>query len=623
MILSALADYYQRLLDDPESGVAAPGYSQEKIGYVITLSADGSVVAVDDEHDSSGKKRIPKSLSVPASFKRPGTGVKAFFLWDKPSYALGVSASSKRSEQEHMAFKALHRQALSDNGDPGLRALLAFLDAWSPAQFPENPHFARHGEALLDANMVFRLDGDQGYLHQRPAARAAWERLQGQSGNTTRGMCLVSGEQASLARLHPAIKGFESTGSSIVSFNADAYISYRGSLEKIRAKKKENNSGANAPVSEQAAFAYTTALNHLLRRDARNRQRMQIGDTTAVFWAQAKTAMQATAAEDLVADFLRGDEAGDSTIADGQATQRLQGALELIRQSRPLRELDTTLDDDAHIFVLGLAPNASRLSIRFWETQTLAGFAKRLADHYDDLELQPPAWKRTPTPQYLALQVAPVYGENGKPKAEDVPPLLAGELTRAILGGTRYPRSLLGSIVMRFRADGQIKPLRVALCKSVLAREARLAKQQGLTFTKGEPPMSLDIGNTDPGYLLGRLFSSLENLQHAALGSQVNATIRDRFYGAASATPASIFPVLLRNAQNHLGKLRRDKAGLAVNLDKEIGQIIDVLPAHFPRSLPIEEQGRFAIGYYHQTQARFARTGGQEATTIESEGEEA
>ena len=612
MILSALADYYQRLSNDPESGIAAPGYSQEKIGYVIVLATDGTVVAVEDEHDSSGKKRIAKLLSVPQPEKRT-VAVKSNFLWDKTSYALGISTSSKRSEQEHEAFKTLHRQALSGADDPGLRALLAFLDTWSPSQFPENPHFARHAEAMLDANVVFRLDGDHGYLHQRPDAQAAWQRLQGQ-GSSTLGTCLVTGEHAPLARLHPAIKGVngaQSSGASIVSFNLDAFTSYGKSQ------------GENAPISEQAAFAYTTALNHLLRRDARNRQRLQIGDTTVVFWAEAKTTVQAEEAEDLVADFLRGDGAEASEIADGQSTRRVQAALEQVRQARPLRELDPKLDDEARIFVLGLAPNASRLSIRFWETQTLTGFAQRLSDHYRDLQLEPPAWKRPPTPQYLALQTAPVYGDNGRPKAEDVPPLLAGELTRAILAGTRYPRSLLSSLVMRFRADGQISPLRVALCKAVLAREARRGKQQGMSSTKGEPLVSLDIGNTDPGYLLGRLFSSLESLQHAALGAQVNATIRDRYYGAASATPASIFPVLLRNAQNHFGKLRKDKAGLAVNLEKEIGQIIDALPSHFPRTLPIEEQGRFAIGYYHQTQARFARSASQDAIDTDSEGETA
>lgn len=614
MILSALADYYQRLLNDPASGIAAPGYSQQNIGYTVVLAADGSVVSVEDEHRVEGKKRLAKAMRVPQPEKRTA-GIKSNFLWDKTSYVLGVSATSKRSEQEHAAFKALHQQALAGIDDPGLQALLAFLAAWTPAQYADHPAFAPHGEALLDANLVFRLEGDAVHLHERAAARAAWDRQQGQGTDGEQGVCLVSGKRAPLARLHPAIKGVngaQSSGASIVSFNLDAFTSYG------------KRQGENAPISEQAASAYTTALNHLLRRDAHNRQRVQIGDTTVVFWAQAGTPVQATNAEDVFAEFMRGSDADDPAIADGRATRRLELILKQVRQARPLRDLDETLDDDAHIFVLGLAPNASRLSIRFWETQTLAGFAKRLADHYDDLALKPPAWKRRPpTPQSLAVQTAPVYGEHGKPKAEDVSPLLAGELSRAILTGGRYPQSLLGGVVMRFRADGQLTPLRIALCRAVLARAARLNTQQGLSIDHKEPPMSLDTGNTDPGYLLGRLFASLENLQRAALGDRINATIRDRYYGAASATPASIFPVLLRSAQNHFGKLRKDKAGLAVNLEKEIRLIVDALPPSFPRSLPIQEQGRFAIGYYHQTQARFARNDGQDTPDTASEGETA
>ncbi|MCW0401099.1 hypothetical protein NB688_002127 [Xanthomonas sacchari] len=613
MILSALVDYYQRLLDDPESGIAVPGYSQEKIGYTIVLAADGKVVAVEDEHRYDGKKRSAKPLSVPQPEKRTA-GIKSNFLWDKTSYVLGVSASSKRSEQEHAAFKSLHQGALADSDDPGLQALLAFLAAWSPDQFADHPAFAQHRDALLDTNVVFRVDGEGAYLHQRNAARAAWNRQQGQNADAVSGLCLVSGTQGPLARLHPAIKGVngaQSSGASIVSFNLDAFTSYGKSQ------------GENAPVSEQAAFAYTTALNHLLRRDPHNRQRVQIGDTTVVFWAQARSPAQAQGAEDVFADFMRAAETEDARIADGRAIRDLELILEQIRQERPLRELDATLDDEARLFVLGLAPNASRLSIRFWETQTLAEFTRRLADHYDDLALEPPAWKRPPTPAYLALQTAPIYREHGKPKAEDVSPLLAGELSRAVLAGTRYPQSLLSSIVMRFRADGQLTPLRTALCRAVLARDTRLKQQQGPSIDQKEPPMSLDTSNTDPGYLLGRLFASLENLQRAALGDRINATIRDRYYGAASATPASIFPVLLRSAQNHFGKLRKEKTGLAVNLEKEIGQIVDALPPSFPRSLPIQEQGCFAIGYYHQTQARFARNDGQDAPDTASEGETA
>lgn len=606
MILAALNDYYQRLLDDPESGIAVPGYSQEKISYAIVLATDGGVVDVIDLRNASGKKSVPRFLSVPQPEKRT-VGIKSNFLWDKTSYVLGVSASSKRAEQEHEAFKALQRPNLAGSDDPGLKALLSFLDGWNSRQFQEHPHFVRQGEAMLDTNVVFRLDGEQQFLHERPAALAAWNRLQGQAADDARSMCLVTGQRAPVARLHPAIKGVngaQSSGASIVSFNLDAFTSYG----------KEQ--GANAPVCEQAAFAYTTALNHLLRRDVGNNQRLQLGDTTVVFWAQAENKVEAEQAEDVLADFFGTRE------SDEQASHRLRDVLEQVRQMRPLRDLQGHLDDGTRIFVLGLAPNASRLSIRFWETNTLRVFAKRLSDHYRDLELEPTAWRRAPTPQFLALQTAPIYG--GRPKAEDVSPLLAGELTRSILTSTRYPRSALAALIMRFRADGVISPLRVALCKAVLSREARLDREQGKRTDKEEPPVSLDIHNTDPGYLLGRLFSALENVQRAALGAQVNATIRDRYYGAASATPASIFPVLLRNAQNHLGKLRKDKAGLAVTLEKEIGRIIDALRPTFPRSLQIEAQGRFAIGYYHQTQARFARKDGQDNaqdTDTESEGE--
>ncbi|UXI67305.1 type I-C CRISPR-associated protein Cas8c/Csd1 [Tahibacter amnicola] len=599
MILSALADYYQRLLDDSASGVAPPGYSQEKISFAIRLAENGEVVDISDLRDMSGKKPTPRLIRVPQPGKR-ASGIASNFLWDKTSYVLGVSATSTRCEKEHAAFKARHCEALAVSNDPGVQALLAFLDGWTPQQFRENVHFVDQGDEMLDANVVFQLDGDLGYLHDRRAARDAWQQQQG--GDESRGTCLVTGEYSPLARLHPAIKGVngaQSSGASIVSFNLGAFSSF-GKVQ-----------GDNAPVSQQAAFAYTTALNHLLRRDAHNRQRLQIGDTTIVFWAQAPATRDAEEAESLLAAFL------DHRDDDARETELLRSALQQIRHARPLRELGGHLNDGTQIFVLGLAPNASRLSVRFWETDTLGRFAQRLAAHYDDLKIEPVRWQRPPSPRTLARATAPII--SGKTKDEDVSPLLAGELTRAILCGTRYPLSVVGTLVMRFRADGEVTGTRVALCKAVLVRDARLSNRQ---TDEGVLPVSLDLTCADPGYVLGRLFSTLESVQKAALGRQVNATIRDRYYGAASATPASIFPVLLRNAQNHLSKIRKEKAGLAVVLEKEIGAIVDSLETSFPRSLAIAAQGRFAIGYYHQTQSRYAA--GDEAesheTVNESEG---
>jgi CRISPR-associated protein Csd1 len=603
VILAALEAYYRRLLDKPDSGVAAPGYSSEKISFAIELATDGIVVDVIDLRDHSGKKPLPASLDVPQPEKRT-VKISSNFLWDKTSYALGVSAVSKRSEQEHAAFTRLHVETLADTDDDGIKALLAFLQSWTPASFDGHPAFSRHPD-IVDANVVFRFEGERQLLHQRPAARSVWTRLSagGSGAPEHEQACLVTGDRAPIARLHPAIKGVngaQSSGASIVSFNLDAFSSYG------------KTQGENAPVSEQSAFAYTTALNYLLRRDPHNRQRLQIGDATVVFWAQASDEAMAAAAEDVfAAAFL------DPRDEDDRATSRLREVLDQVRQLRPLRDLGGHLDDGTHLFVLGLAPNASRLSIRFWETGSLATFARRLADHYDDLELQPAAWRRPPTPHALALATAPIY--DGRAKSEDVSPLLAGELSRAVLSGSRYPRSVLSAIVMRLRADGKLTDLRAALCKGVLARDARLGSKD---TNKRITPVSLDTGNTDPGYLLGRLFSTLENVQRAALGANVNATIRDRYYGAASATPASVFPVLLRTAQSHLSRVRKDKPGFAVLLEKEIGQIVDLLDPTLPRSLPMEAQGRFAIGYYHQTKARFVRSDDQDAIT-ESEGEAA
>lgn len=284
MILSALNDYYQRLLTQ-DVGIALPGYSQEKISYVLVLSPAGELVDVQDIRVQAGKKMQPRLLSAPQPEKRT-SGVKSNFLWDKTSYVLGVSAKEGgRSVQEHQAFKELQRGLLAGSNAPGLQALLKFLDQWTPEQF-QPPLF---NAEMLDSNLVFRLDGQLQYLHDTPAAQTVWSRLQA-GADSKEGMCLVTGQRQPLARLHPAIKGVngaQSSGASIVSFNLESFSSY-GKAQ-----------GDNAPVSEQAAFAYTTVLNHLLRRDDNNHQRLQIGDASVVFWAEADNAAQADAAETL------------------------------------------------------------------------------------------------------------------------------------------------------------------------------------------------------------------------------------------------------------------------------------------------------------------------------------
>jgi CRISPR-associated protein Csd1 len=399
--------------------------------------------------------------------------------------------------------------------------------------------------------------------------------------------------------LHDSIKGIKGgqpAGVSIASFDKASFESYG---------KKQ---GDNAPVSEKAAFAYTTALNYLLRRE--NNQSISIGDTTLVFWAQADDSKNAQQAESLFMNFFN-----PSYVSDESETVLLQSEIEKLSKGRPLSEIAPDLDPKTQFFILGLAPNAARLSIRFWLQTEFGHIQQRLAEHFQDLALDPLPWKTPPSIWRLLTQLAP-HREGQKPKMEDVPGHLAGELMRSILTGQRYPRAILSQVLARFRADGDIGGLRVALVKAVLQREFK--KQ----LTKEEIPMSLDESNTNPAYLLGRLFAVLENIQRIALGDKINATIADKYYASASTVPYSVYPRLLAGSKHHLSKVRKEKPGLAFNLEKEMGQIVSQLPTEFPRHFSIENQGRFSIGYYHQKNARFANSSNDESTELTPVGEE-
>ena len=570
-ILQALHGYYERLA--ARDAVPPRGYTGEKISYAILLSPEGEPVDVQPLLEESKGKTRPQTLPVPRAVKRT-SAVAPNFLWDKTSYVLGRSGrDGRRIADEHAAFKTLHEEALADTDDPGLVALRRFLSNWTPEYFSAPPFHAD----MLDTNVVFRLDGERVYLHDRPAARALVA-AQAAEGAGETGFCLVTGRRAPIARLHPAIKGVpgaQTSGASIVSFNLDAFESFG---------KKQ---GDNAPVSEAAAFGYGAALNALLTgRGGKNR--LRIGDTTTVFWAEAAEVGE-DAAE--AAESLFGLAA--EPPSDEQEAVKVRDKLADIARGRPLAEIVPEVREETRFYVLGLAPNAARLSVRFWHVDTIGKLARRIGEHWHDLRIEPLPWKTPPAMWRLLYEVA------AQRKADNIPPLLGGALMSAILTGGRYPQSLLAAIVMRMRADRDINDLRAAICKACLARDFRLG------FEKEDVPVSLDPNERNAAYRLGRLFAVYEEVQLKALG-KVNATIKDRYFGAASATPASIFPMLDRNSVHHLSTLRKkDKAGLAGWFEGEIDRIFSGLDnTEFPRSLPLQDQGRFALGYHHQRAAR-------------------
>ncbi len=563
-ILASLAKAYDRMADRGE--VSPFGYSAEKVGYIILLNDDGASAGMPiDMREGEGKKRTAPLRNVPQPAKRT-SGIAPNFLWDKTAYVLGITAGeSKRTALEHAAFVERHRDVLAGSDDIGLTAIQKFASDWLPQQF----EILGWPADMKDQNVVFALASEyhERMIHDRPAARELWARISIVGGGTE-GACLVTGEHGALARLHPAIKGVwgaQSSGGSIVSFNKDSFTSYG------------HDQGDNSPVSEAAAFAYSTMLNSFLEKGSANR--IQIGDASTVFWADASDVAASGDAEGLFMAMLQ-------QVDESMQSAKVKTILDKIREGRPFTEVRPNLHPGVRFHVLGLAPNAARLSVRFWIEEDFGEIARRFVDHFEAMRLDPPPSNAHPPIWRCLIETATLR------KSENIPPQLAGDWLRAILSGNRYPQTLLANLLMRIRSDKDVNALRVAILKSILIRNF-----------KKEAPVALDKANTEKGYILGRLFAIYEQIQSAALGRNVNATIKDKFYGSAAAQPRKVFAMLDKGSANHLSKIGKSSPSWKISLERHLSELMDSMdPANdpFPAQLPHQQQALFALGYYHQ-----------------------
>lgn len=570
MILQALNDYYQRLRDNPDMNMPLPGFGKQKIHFCMVIDMKGKLVQIKDLREMSGKKSIPVELLVPQIDKKRTVGIEPNFAWDNTGYVLGMDNKGKpeRSLECFENFKELHHKVGNHIEDDGLTAFLKFLDSWKPEKAPELEKW----EEMAGTNIVFQLDGDRHYIHDRPAVQAAWSRFIAAKGKDFIAPCLVSGETAPIARLHPPIKGVrgaQTSGAGIVSFNLDAFESYG---------KTQNY---NAPVSETVAFTYTTVLNHLLRFDSR--QKVQIGDATTVFWTERESPL-----EGFMGVILNPtDEAGDLL--------NIRLFLEAAREGKMYPELG---DTDIKFYILGLSPNASRLSVRFWHVSTVGDMAEKIGQHFRDLAIVKQFENNPEFPGMWHLLKQLLRQKKVKAKSDDIPPLLAGAVMRSILTGAAYPQTLLSAVIDRIRANEDVNYFRAAIIKACLARKFRINR------IEKEVKMTLDKESTNVAYRLGRLFAVLEKAQQDAIPG-ANTTIKDRYYGSASATPRVVFPQLLRLAQHHI-----QKAEYGRRSDRMIEEIMCGI-SEFPAHLSLDDQGLFAIGYYHQRQAFFTKSKGE------------
>ncbi len=582
MILKALADYYQRVLDDPNTEIATPGFERKPIDFLIVLNEDGSFENLRDIRKGAGRNLKGRVSLVPKGVKR-SSGIAANLLWDTAPYVLGKALPQKgkkledlqeRAIRQHVAFAEKIEQTFEKCGDPGIQAVRSFLKKSDYA--PVFNHAVWSDVEENGGNISFALAGELRLICQRPDVVATILKKSAPDGTVQ--TCAVTGKEDVPAELHTSIKGVwgaQSSGANIVSFNLDAFRSFG---------KKQ---GHNAPVGQSAEFAYTTALNYLL---ASENQRMQMGDASTVFWAKNPCDF-----EQDFHSFLAPPKGEEAVSYD-----KIRGLLSAVKTGIPPQEADQPF------YVLGLAPNASRIAVRFWYDGNVKEIKERIAQHFQDLEMV-----RAPhDPEFLSLFQLLVSTATER-KADNIPPNLSGDVARAILTGTAYPRTLFANAIRRCKAEQAVGFTRASIIKAFLFRNARLNKSN-----PKEVSMALDKKYENIGYVLGRLFAVLERIQEQAQGGNINKTIRDTYFSAAASSPQVTFKRLNDLAVHHLGKIRNSGKS-TIWLERLLGEVESLIPPQgVPSILSLEDQGRFSVGYYHQRQDFFTKK-----ETIE-EGEE-
>lgn len=575
MILQALKAYYDRLAADPESGIAPEGWIQGGIDFVIELDINGRYRGIECQQEQDGKKKRSKPMLVPnigkQASKHTMSGDDGNLLWDNASFVLGLGKNGDLHLQSMIDAIDARFQKGDDNEIDAVRSFLAEgLD--NRQTFEEILKDPEYGEVLKTGQpkIAFRIEGSpHRTLFESPSLKKSLS-VSILDPDEVCGVCLLTGEgNTPIEKTHPAIKnvwGAQTSGAYIVSFNAPSFEYY---------KKKQST---NAPISKKAAAEYVKGLNYLLSSN----QRLQVGDASTVFWSA-----QATQFESDFSFFFSEPPKDDP----GAGTQRIKNLLEAPNTGNYLRD-----EGEMKFYVLGLAPNAGRISVRFWMPGTVTLFSERIRQHFEDLAIvKPPS-----EPEYYSLWRL-LVNVAIQDKSENIPPNIAGDFMRSILDGTPYPQTLLQQALRRIHSDAEnrVKPPRAALIKAYLNRYLRAHPNKN----EKEIQMALDMEQPSIGYQLGRLFAVLEKIQEEA-NPGLNTTIRERYYGAACSTPVTVFGTLMRLKNHHLAKL--ENKGRAVNFERIVGEIVGHF-GDFPPHLDLHEQGRFAIGYYHQRQDFFTK----------------
>lgn len=560
MILQALVAYYDR--QHAVGKIAPPGWLEQGIGWIVHIDANGRPTALECTYDKPATCKEPKTFTVPAHTFGARTGAIApYVLWDTAEYTLGLG--KKKVAEKLTAFT----KRIKDLNVSALNPLLTFLTN-NPvkalqAEVPNS--FARLQEDKAPL-VTFRLAGDNDIACARQDVRDAYDAFW---ATVTQGptLCLPFVQQGAMTVTAPKnhLPGALGTGCNLVAFKEGKGFDSYGKTQ-----------GANAPISEDTTFRYTTALQALI--DSPD-HRIRVGEETLLFWSS-----ESNPVEDALADLL-----GYHTDADDDSGAiALKGILTAAQKGQM-----PGFKDEGRFWLLLLQPVSARIAVRLWVEQTPTQTAEHLRDWFADLDVVKPSEEDgRPIPIYRLLASLSPQGD-----VKNLPPRLGGELLSAALRATPLPDSIAQAVLRRLKSlkSKDFTFVYAALLKAWLIRKP-------FTQTERKPTPMLDPDNDNPGYCLGRLFAVLEKTQQEALGN-VNASIKDKFYATASADPAAVFGSLLRTATHHEGKLTE---GRRINLERLKMEILGHL-ADIPAHLELADQARFALGYYHQRRDLFTK----------------
>lgn len=598
MILHALTEYYHRKAESSQgSGIAPQGFENKQIPFVIVINKDGEFVSLDDTRSSDKTTKKGSYYLVPLSASRQGKNSYQItnILWDHYGYLLAhskeIAGSAKMSTeklaaetQKSIEMAYLQHQIFIDKidalyqslpNDVGILAVKKFLaDKDNIDKVKADSKWA-DCQKIKGCNLTFRMQGQPELICQSKAIQDYLKNQLETPSETEEGVeaiCLVTGQRLPIARLHQPIGGVNAKPSPFASINLDAFESYG------------KTQGYGFPVSETVMFEYTTALNTLLKSD----NRFRLGDVSVVCWSE-----KSSQKEREIPFILNGGggQAKENPDVYVDSVQKLFSSFHHGVYNEP--------DGEQIMSVLGLSPNSARIVVRFWHQSTIATLSTHIAQWFNDIEMV--RGHNSPYPKYMPL-LRLLCNLVFEGKIENLPPNVVADATKSILEGTVLPITVLQLAIRRNRADQSVTYARAGLIRAYLNRKVRSTASS--TFR--EISVGYDKDRNDIGYVLGALFAVLEKIQEeTAESGKINATIRDRYYGSASSTPVTVFGTLLKLSQHHLSKIRKRNMGRLINLNKQLSEILEKIDT-FPSHLNMEQQGLFAIGYYHRRQEFFA-----------------